>query len=179
MPHLAPQNTSWENTWWPLCGCPGGPFRIKTLIHSAVWHLAGTCGRFPSRRCWRREQLFPLRLYLNYSDENLMHWQKAGITSWSRGEEQIKDLWCMYNEVSCGRTIIPLPGSSVHTCKAVRSLDNTSGLLSFLALAMTERWTESYFLQLRLPKMVGLGLKWVLSIQGWPEEVFFTLHSKR
>lgn len=38
--HLAPQNTSWENTWRPLHGCPGDTFRLKTLIQRAVWHLA-------------------------------------------------------------------------------------------------------------------------------------------
>lgn len=43
-----------------------------------------------------------------------MRWQRAGITSWNGGEEQMKDLWRMYNEVSSGKTIIPVPGSSVH-----------------------------------------------------------------
>lgn len=40
-----------------------------------------------------RSSYFHFGLYLNYSDENLMALARAGITSWNRGEEQMKDLW--------------------------------------------------------------------------------------
>lgn len=45
--HLAPQNTSWENTWRPLRGCPGDTFRLKNLNSES--RLA-PCGTFAEGR---------------------------------------------------------------------------------------------------------------------------------
>lgn len=35
--------------------------------------------------------LFPFQVYLDYSYESLMRWQKASVTALDGGEEQIKD----------------------------------------------------------------------------------------
>lgn len=162
------QNTSWEDTWRPLLCRPGDTFRLKTFIQRAVWHLAATCGRSCSHLCCRRKQLFPFRLYLNYCDENFMRWQRAANTSWNRGEEQMKDLWRMYNEVSCGRTIIPMPVSSVHMKWWKTWMPLQGGLLPLLWLNLKVNW--KWFSP---ADTVELDLNRLLSIQEWPTEPFF------
>lgn len=44
-----------------------------------------------------------------------MHRQRAGVTALDGGEEQIKDLWCMYNEVLEGRLFFCLGQVCTHT----------------------------------------------------------------
>lgn len=111
---MAAQNILLENTSRPLNGCPDGTLWLNTNSESCL----APCNNLKtllSHLSSRRERLFPFQVYLNYSDESLMHRQRAGVTTLDGGEEQIKDLWCMYNEVLEGRLFFCLGQVFTHT----------------------------------------------------------------